>query len=410
MSGRDLVGYGPSPPDPQWPGGARLALSFVLNYEEGGERTPLEGDAEAESYLHEVVGAPPTVGRRNLNVESMFEFGSRAGFWRVHRIFGKHGLPLTVYAVGQALERNPEAARAMVDAGWEVASHGWRWIDYAEVPEAEEREHLRRAIEAIERVCGVRPVGWYTGRISENTRRLVVEEGGFLYDSDDYSDELPYWVEVAGTQHLVIPYTLDANDFKFLIPNGFVTADDFHTYLVDTFEQLYAEGGRMMSVGLHCRITGRPGRAPAIDRFLEHVKPVSDVWVTTRAEIARHWRAHHPPARQLVRLAGSLTFESRRHRGNADPAADPRPARGPTGQLLQGGRRQGRRRDRRPFRRRRDADRPDRPGGVYRRRRDPPHVHRLLRQLGLDLPRDQEHRRRAGGAGRSRPSRATSAS
>ena len=268
----------------------------MLNYEEGGERTPLAGDAEAESYLHEVVGAPPTVGRRNLNAESMFEFGSRAGFWRVHRIFRKHGLPLTVYAVGQALAQNPAAARAMVDAGWEVASHGWRWIDYAEVPEDEEREHLRLAIEAIERVCGVRPVGWYTGRISENTRRLVVEEGGFLYDSDDYSDELPYWVEVAGTQHLVIPYTLDANDFKFLIPNGFATSSDFHTYLVDTFEQLYAEGGRMMSVGLHCRITGRPGRAPAIDRFLEHVTARGDVWVTTRAEIARHWHAQHSPS------------------------------------------------------------------------------------------------------------------
>jgi putative urate catabolism protein len=297
VSGRDLVGYGASPPDPQWPGGSRLALSFVLNYEEGGENTPLEGDPASEAFLHEVVGAPPTIGRRNLNTESMFEFGSRAGFWRVKRIFRKHGLPLTVYAVGQALERNPAAARAMVDAGWEVASHGWRWIDYGDFSEDEERAHMQRAIAAIERACGVRPVGWYTGRISENTRRLVVEAGGFLYDSDSYADELPYWVDAAGTQHLVIPYTLDANDFKFLIPNGFATADDFYAYLVDTFEQLYEEGGRMMSVGLHCRIVGRPGRAPGLDRFLAHVKERENVWVTTRAEIARHWHTHHPPGR-----------------------------------------------------------------------------------------------------------------
>jgi putative urate catabolism protein len=294
-SERDLVGYGSTPPDPRWPGGARTALSFVLNYEEGGERTPLEGDATSEAYLHEVVGAPPSVGRRDLNTESMFEFGSRAGFWRVHRIFTAHGLPLTVYAVGQALERNPAAARAMAEAGWEVASHGWRWIDYAEMPEALEREHIRRAIEAIEKACGTRPAGWYTGRVSENTRRLVVEEGGFLYDSDSYADELPYWVDVSGQDHLVIPYTLDTNDFKFLLPNGFVTAGDFLTYLVDSFDQLHAEGGRMMSVGLHCRIVGRPGRAPALDRFLAHVKQRNDVWVTTRAEIARHWRATHPP-------------------------------------------------------------------------------------------------------------------
>jgi putative urate catabolism protein len=292
---RELVGYGEHPPDPRWPGGARLALSFVLNYEEGGERTPLEGDPEAEAFLHEVVGAPATVGRRNLNVESMFEFGSRGGFWRVHRIFRKHGLRLTVYGVGQALERNPAAARAMVDAGWEVASHGWRWIDYLEMSEDEERAHMRRAIEAIERACGQRPVGWYTGRVSENTRRLVVEEAGFLYDSDSYADELPYWVEVGGRNHLVIPYTLDANDFKFLIPNGFVTAGDFLEYLVDSFEQLHEEGGRMMSVGLHCRIVGRPGRARALDRFLAHVKTKEGVWVATRAEIARHWHKHHRP-------------------------------------------------------------------------------------------------------------------
>jgi putative urate catabolism protein len=295
---RELVGYGEHPPDPRWPGGARLALSFVVNYEEGGERTPLEGDPEAEAFLHEVVGAPATVGRRNLNVESMFDFGSRTGFWRLYRIFRKHELPLTVYAVGQALERNPDAARAMVEAGWEVASHGWRWIDYLEMSEDEERAHMRRAIEAIERACGQRPVGWYTGRVSENTRRLVVEEAGFLYDSDSYADELPYWVEVAGRNHLVIPYTLDANDFKFLLPNGFVTAGDFLEYLIDSFEQLHEEGGRMMSVGLHCRIVGRPGRARALDRFLEHVKKKEGVWVASRAEIARHWHEHHgPPAR-----------------------------------------------------------------------------------------------------------------
>lgn len=295
MSGRDLVGYGMQPPDPRWPNGARVALSFVLNYEEGGENTPLEGDPASEAFLHEVVGAPPTQGRRNLNTESMFEFGSRVGFWRVHDIFTTQGLPLTVFAVGQALERNPDAARAMIEAGWEVASHGWRWIDYGEMSEAEERAHLHRAIEAIERACGIRPVGWYTGRGTEATRRLVVEEGGFLYDSDSYADELPYWVEVEGRDHLVIPYTLDSNDFKFLLPNGFVTAGDFAEYLIDSLERLRAEGGRMLSVGLHCRIVGRPGRAPGLVRFLEHVRACADVWVATRADIARHWRATHPP-------------------------------------------------------------------------------------------------------------------
>jgi len=294
---RDLVGYGANPPHPHWPGEACLALSFVLNYEEGSESSLLEGDPASEAYLHEVPGAAPTVGRRNLNAESMFEYGSRAGFWRLHRLFGKHRMPVTVYAVAQALERNPEAARAMVDAGWEVASHGYRWIDYLEMPEDEERAHIRQAIEIIERVTGRRPEGWYTGRNSENTRRLVVEAGGFLYDSDSYADELPYWVQVEGRSHLVIPYSLDANDFKFFIANGFVTADDFCTYLRDSFDQLYEEGAespKLMSVGLHCRITGRPGRARGLDRFLTHVAKHSNVWVTTRREIANHWRRTHP--------------------------------------------------------------------------------------------------------------------
>ena len=295
MTERDLVGYGERPPDPRWPGGARVALSLVLNYEEGGERTPLEGDPASEAFLHEVIGAPPTEGRRNLNVESMFEYGSRVGFWRVHRVLTSHDAATTVFAVGQALERNSAAARAMVDAGWEVASHGWRWIDYLELPEDEERAHLRRSIEAIERACGMRPVGWYTGRGSEATRRLVVEEGGFLYDSDSYADELPYWVEVAGHDHLVVPYTLDANDFKFLLANGFVTAADFAEYLIDALDVLRAEGSRMLSVGLHCRIVGRPGRIGGLDRFLCHVRECGDVWVATRADIARHWHAQHPP-------------------------------------------------------------------------------------------------------------------
>ncbi|MGH6913631.1 MAG: polysaccharide deacetylase family protein, partial [Geminicoccales bacterium] len=239
---RDLAGYGASPPHANWPGGARLALSFVLNYEEGGEACILHGDPASEAYLQEVPGIAPLPGQRNLSVESIYEYGARAGFWRVLRLFAERRLTLTVYAVGMALERNPQAARAMADAGFEVASHGWRWIDYQDVPIEEERAHMRLAIQAIERTTGARPLGWYTGRNSPNTRRLVVEEGGFLYDSDSYADDLPYWVEEAGKPHLVIPYTLDNNDMKFAVNNGFDHGEGFFRYLRDAFDVLYAEG------------------------------------------------------------------------------------------------------------------------------------------------------------------------
>ncbi|MFE5796401.1 allantoinase PuuE [Streptomyces sp. NPDC056503] len=295
---RDLVGYGAEPPRAAWPGGARVAVSLVLNYEEGGEHNVLDGDAASEAFLHEVVGAPPVVGGRDLNVESMFAYGSRAGFWRVHRTLVAHRAPLTVHAVGRALERNPEAARAMAAAGWEVAGHGWRWIDYREVPEEVERADVARTVATIRRLVGRRPVGWYTGRTSPATRRLVAGEGGFLYDSDDYADDLPFYVEAAGRPHLVVPYSLDANDFKFLLVHGFTTADDMLAYLVDTFDTLHAEGAerpRMMSVGLHGRIIGRPGRIRALDGFLRHVAGRGGAWLATREEIARHWLAAHPP-------------------------------------------------------------------------------------------------------------------
>ncbi|MEM6848619.1 MAG: allantoinase PuuE [Pseudomonadota bacterium] len=291
---RDHVGYGANPPDPQWPGGARLALSIVLNYEEGAERNILDGDGEAESYLQEIVGAPALVGARNYNVESMYNYGSRAGFWRLHRALTARSVPITVYGATLAMMRNPDAVRAMVDAGWEIATHAYRWFDYSTLSEPEERQHLADTIREHTALTGSRPVGWYCGRMSDNTRRLVAEDGGFLYDSDDYSDDLPYWNLAHEKPLLIIPYTLDANDFRFVLPQGFNTADHFADYLIDTFDTLYTEGGRMMNVGLHCRLAGKPGRLPGLTRFLDHVATHNDVWICRREDIARHWMATHP--------------------------------------------------------------------------------------------------------------------
>ncbi len=294
---RDLIGYGAKAPDPKWPGGARLALQIVMNYEEGGERSILHGDDFAEAFLQEVVGMQPLKGVRNMQVESIYEYGTRVGFWRLMRLFAERDVKISVFAVGMALERHPQAAAALVEAGHEVVSHGWRWIDYQFVGEDEEREHIRLAIESLTKATGSRPRGWYTGRLSPNTRRLVVEEGGFLYDSDAYNDDLPYWVLVSGKPHLVIPYTLDNNDMKFGMPQGFNTGDDFFTYLRDAFDVLYAEGAtapKMMSVGLHMRLAGRPGRFAALRRFLDHVQRHRDVWICRRIDIAHHWIRHHP--------------------------------------------------------------------------------------------------------------------
>ena len=295
---RDMVGYGARPPHANWPRGARLALQIVVNYEEGSENCVLHGDAASEAFLSEIVGAAALPGVRHINMESIYEYGSRAGFWRLMRMFEDRKLPVTVFAVAMALERNPDAAAAMVAAKHEIASHGWRWIDYQYVDEETERAHLRRAIASIRALTGKRPLGWYTGRMSPNTRRLVVEEGGFLYDADAYDDDLPHWTRVAGKDHLIVPYTLDANDMRFATSQGFNSGDQFFTYLKDSFDVLYAEGERapkMMSVGLHCRLTGRPGRAAALARFLDYVQGHDKVWICRRVDIARHWIKHHPP-------------------------------------------------------------------------------------------------------------------
>ena len=292
---RDLAGYGRNPPDPRWPGGARIAVQFVLNFEEGGENSILHGDAASEAFLTDVLGAKPWPGRRHPNVESMFEYGSRAGFWRVWRLFTGRGLPLTVYGVATALARNPEAVAAMREAGWEIASHALKWIEYKDMEEAEERRQLLAAIRLHREATGERPYGWYTGRASPNTLRLVMAEGGFLYSADSYADDLPYWVTGPNGPHLIVPYTLDANDMRFINTQGFGDGEAFFRYLRDSFDLLYAEGEtapKMMSVGLHCRLVGRPGRAAALARFLDHVRRHERVWVATRLDIARHWHAN----------------------------------------------------------------------------------------------------------------------
>jgi allantoinase len=295
---RDMVGYGAKPPHARWPDGARIALQIVLNYEEGGENCVLHGDAASESFLSEIIGAQPVEGDRHMSMESLYEYGSRSGLWRLMRLFEQRRIPVTVFAVGMALARHPEAASAMIAGGHEVASHGWRWINYQTVDEATERAHIKLAVETIATLTGERPLGWYTGRTSPRTQRLVAEYGGFLYDADSYADDLPYWVRVADQDQLIVPYTLDANDMRFATMQGFNAGDQFFAYLRDSFETLYEEGAvapKMMSVGLHCRLAGRPGRFAALRRFLDHVQARDKVWICRRIDIARHWRAHHPP-------------------------------------------------------------------------------------------------------------------
>jgi allantoinase len=298
---RDLAGYGRNIPHAQWPGQARVAVQFVLNYEEGGENWVLHGDAGSEQFLSEMFN-PPAFADRHLSMESIYEYGSRAGVWRILREFEQRGLPLTVFGVGMALQRHPEATAAFMELGHEIACHGWRWISYQGVDEATEREHMRLGMQAIEQLTGERPLGWYTGRDSPNTRRLVADFGGFEYDSDYYGDDLPFWMKVKKTDgavvpHLVVPYTLDTNDMRFCLPQGFSQADDFFTYLRDSFDALYAEGDtapKMMSVGMHCRLLGRPGRIVALQRFLDHVQKHDRVWVCRRVDVARHWKHVHP--------------------------------------------------------------------------------------------------------------------
>ncbi len=294
---RDLRGYGDSPPQAKWPDQARIALQFVLNYEEGGENSVLHGDGGAETFLSEIVAAPAVENARHMSMESIYEYGSRAGVWRVLRLFAEYDIPLTIFAVASALERYPEMAEVFLRGGHEICSHGYRWIDYQWVPEDIEREHFEKAIDVFIALTGKKPAGWYTGRTSPNTRRLVTDYD-FLYDADDYSDDLPFWCVVSGKQQLIVPYTLDNNDMRFATTQGFNSGDQFYRYLVDAFDTLYQEGHetpKMMSVGLHCRIVGRPGRTAALRRFLDYARGHEKVWFCRREDIAQHWHDNHPP-------------------------------------------------------------------------------------------------------------------
>lgn len=295
---RNMIGYGQTPPNPNWHQQAKIAVQFVINYEEGGETCTLHGDQTSETFLSEIVGAIPLHGLRHMNMESCYEYGSRAGFWRLYRMFTQRHIPVTIYGVAMALERNLEAVAAMLEADWEIATHGYRWIDYKYFSATAEREHLKTAIAIHTKVTGSRPLGCYIGRTSQHSRQLIVEEGGFLYDSDSYSDDLPYWDYDYGKPHLVIPYTLDNNDMRFATAQGFNCGDQFFTYLKDAFDLLYAEGEtapKMMSIGLHCRLVGRPGRAAALARFLDYIQQHEKVWLCRRIDIAKHWHQQHQP-------------------------------------------------------------------------------------------------------------------
>ena len=296
---RDLIGYGGKPPNANWRGGAQIAVQCVINFEEGGERCLLHGDKESESFLSEIVGAQPFANRRHINMESIYDYGARAGFWRLHDMFCARDVPVTIFGVAMALARCPQAVAAMKAADWEIASHGWRWLDYAFMPEDEEREHLRLALKTHTEVVGEKPQGWYIGRCGEHTRRLLLQLGEWLYDADSYADDLPYWLRREdGKPHLVVPYTLDANDMRFATAQGFNSGEQFYQYLKDTFDVLYAEGKtapKIMSIGLHCRLAGRPGRTAAVAKFLDYAKSKEKVWFCRRADIARHWHKYHKP-------------------------------------------------------------------------------------------------------------------
>ena len=295
---RDMIGHGGSPPNPNWPGAARIAVQIVVNYEEGGENNVLHGDAGSEAFLSEIVGAQSWSGQRHWNMESIYEYGARAGFWRLHRLLSDY--PITVFGVATALARSPEQVTAMKAANWEIASHGLKWIEYKDFTEADERAHMKEAIALHSAATGERPKGWYTGRCSENTVRLVAEEGSFSYSADSYADDLPYWMKFGDRDQLIVPYTLDANDMRFATAQGFNSGDQFEAYLRDSFDELYDEGAagspKMLSIGLHCRLAGRPGRIAALRRFLDHANSHEGVWFATREDIAAHWEKTHPPS------------------------------------------------------------------------------------------------------------------